>query len=110
MAKPNRIILTPVDNVGNLNHALALWPSPTYSAVMATAQNILSEIEAFMGRHDMSARDFGVAAMNDPAFVLRLRNGADIKSRSIDKIRQFILDNDKKKRLAKRERQVSVAA
>ena len=62
---------------------------------MSTRDQILSEIEAFLKRHSMSAGDFGIQCMRNPSFVYRLRRGQGILDSSIDRVRAFMADYDR---------------
>ena len=55
-----------------------------------TREELLEQIEAYMARHEMSARDFGVALKNDTAFVYRLRRGRGLSDKTVDRVRRFI--------------------
>lgn len=57
---------------------------------MSTRDQILSEIEAFLVRHRMSAGEFGVRCMRNPSFVYRLRRGQGILDSSIDRVRAYM--------------------
>jgi len=72
---------------------------------MSTRDQILSEIEAFLVRHGMSAGDFGVRCMRNPSFVYRLRRGQGILDSSIDRARAFMIEYDRP--LARRGRRES---
>ena len=63
---------------------------------MTLREQFLSEIEAFMRRHDMGQSAFGLAARNDGSFVTRLRTGeSDPKSTTIDEVRAWMTERDK---------------
>lgn len=66
---------------------------------MSTRDAFLADIRAFLAKHDMAADVFGKLAMNDVAFVYRLRE-RDIRASTIDKVRAFMAAYDKKKRRA----------
>lgn len=59
---------------------------------MKLRDQTLADIEAFLVRHGMSARAFGVAFRGDTAFVYRLREGKGIASDTIDDVRVFMRD------------------
>ena len=67
---------------------------------MSTRDDLLAEIEKFLRDIGMSATRFGEASMNDRALVKRLREGRDLRSETIDRIRAFMA----KERAAKRAR------
>lgn len=51
---------------------------------------LLHEIDAFLARTGMEPSRLGKDAVNDPAFVHRLRAGADVRTRTVDRIREFM--------------------
>lgn len=55
-----------------------------------TRDEFLQEIEAFLRAHAMSAGRFGVLAMNDSGFVHRIRDGKDVRLKTMDKVRDFM--------------------
>lgn len=57
---------------------------------MTTRDALLAEIEAFLHRHGVAASEFGRAALNDTSLVKRLRDGADVRLSTADRIRDFI--------------------
>lgn len=75
-----------------------------YSGIMSTREKLARQIEAFMARHGMNAETFGRQAMNDVAFVYRLRKGRNPSSVTIDKVTAFMADYAKKKRLTDEHR------
>jgi TnpA family transposase len=52
--------------------------------------DLLEEIEAFLATGAMSVTGFGLAALNDPNFVKRLRRGADMKLSTIERAHNFL--------------------
>jgi hypothetical protein len=67
---------------------------------MSTRDTLLAEIEAFLARHRMPETTFGKICLNDTAFVSRFRSGSDVRSRTADKLRQFMRDYKAPKRVA----------
>lgn len=59
---------------------------------MTERDKILTEIETFMANEGISPRQFGIRAMGDSGFVYRLRQGLDIKARTLDRVRAFMQD------------------
>jgi hypothetical protein len=53
-------------------------------------EEFLREIERFLADRDMSPTRFGLLALNDREFVRRLRRGSDVRTRTIEKVRQFM--------------------
>jgi len=54
------------------------------------SSTLLSEIEAFLRTHDMSATKFGDTAMADRHFVRQLRNGRRLWPETEAKARHFM--------------------
>lgn len=59
---------------------------------MNTQATLLSEIEAFLHGRDMAESTFGRMAVNDGKFVGRLRQGGNLTTATMDRVRQFIED------------------
>jgi len=57
---------------------------------MSTKDKLLADINAFLGRHNMRAADFGKWALNDTGFVYRLRQDLDPKSSTVDRCRAYM--------------------
>ena len=57
---------------------------------MSSTDILLAEIEAFIVRTGMTPTEFGVQALRDPAFMIRLRAGSDVRLRTADKVRAFM--------------------
>lgn len=55
---------------------------------------LLSEVEFFLENSGMSATGFGIAVLNDPPFVMQLRNGRDIKASTAERVRAFIRQHE----------------
>ena len=51
---------------------------------------LLAEIEAVCSRVGMSVTEFGLLALNDPAYVNNLRRGRECKMATIAKVRTAI--------------------
>jgi hypothetical protein len=62
---------------------------------MSTHEQFLSEIEDFLTGESMRPTTFGLKAVNDAKFVTNLRNGADVTTRTMDRVRAFIRDHQK---------------
>lgn len=58
--------------------------------MIVPANSLLRDVEAFLRRSGMSARSFGEAARNDPAFVLKLRNGRSPSLRVAEETYRFM--------------------
>lgn len=76
---------------------------------MITArQKLLADVEAFLQRHEMNYTSFGRQALNDTAFVARLRAGKDLRFDTAEKVRQFMDEYPvRKKKAAHRDRAVA---
>lgn len=61
--------------------------------ITSLRDQLLADIEAFLTRTGMDPSRFGRDAMNDPAFVPRLRDGADVRARTVDRIRKFMSEH-----------------
>lgn len=57
---------------------------------MTITETLLAKVEAFLAETGMSESAFGVKALNDGKFVPRLRSGAGITTKTIDKVERFI--------------------
>jgi hypothetical protein len=58
--------------------------------ITSIRDDLLCEIDAFLDRTGMEPSRLGKDAVNDPAFVHRLRAGADVRTRTVDRIRKFM--------------------
>lgn len=63
---------------------------------MTTRDALLAEIEAFLERSGVAASEFGRAVLNDTSLVKRLRDGADVRLSTADRIRAFIAAHKRK--------------
>lgn len=63
---------------------------PVLSPSMSSREKFVAEVEAFLTRTGMSARAFGIAALNDGRFVARLRDGGDVRLETADRVRRFM--------------------
>ena len=59
-----------------------------------TSPPLITEIEAFLSRHEMSAISFGRKVLRDPHFVRDLRAGRDLKMSTVDRVRGFMAEYD----------------
>lgn len=60
---------------------------------MTTREVLLTQIEKFLAATGLPASEFGRLALNDTAFVKRLREGADIRIGTVDKITAFMREH-----------------
>lgn len=65
---------------------------------MSTRETVLAEIEKFLRETRMSATQFGDKSINDRALVKRLREGRDLTTGTVDKIRAFMRQERTRKR------------
>lgn len=55
---------------------------------------LLSEIETWCDRRDMTVTEFGRRATGDGSLVTRIRRGADLRSSTVERVRSFMGEND----------------
>ena len=55
-----------------------------------TRDDFLKDVDRYIASHDISAREFSVQATGDAGFVSRLRNGANITLKTMEKVRDFM--------------------
>lgn len=65
--------------------------------------NLLFVIERHLRRHDIPATRFGREAVNDPRFVLDLRNGREPRPETRDRVLAFMAARDGQQHTARRE-------
>jgi hypothetical protein len=75
------------------NCRLKVWIYPNITGGMSLKQTLLDDIEAFLASTGMKHTAFGSRALNDPAFVTRLREGKDIQTKTIERVRAFMEDH-----------------
>jgi hypothetical protein len=59
---------------------------------MTDQEKLLAEIDAFLAPRRMAESTFGRLAVNDGKFVGRLRAGADFRTQTAARIREFICE------------------
>lgn len=69
---------------------LAIWGIAHYVGVMRTRDKLIADIEAFLKRYKMRPTVFGTLAVNDAKLMSELRAGADLTTKRMDKIRDFM--------------------
>ena len=69
-------------------------PGPRPAAPMDQARLLLDEIADFCRRTGMAESTFGRRAVNDGKFVSRMRFGGRVTTRTIEKIRDFMVEHD----------------
>jgi hypothetical protein len=69
---------------------------------MSSADALLQEIEDFLQRSGMTPTQFGQGAMNNSSFVRQLRSGSGVTLRTLDKVRAFMADWERRKRPKRR--------
>jgi predicted transcriptional regulator len=55
-----------------------------------TQNEFLNQIEEFLAERRMSHTAFGKSAVHDASFVTRLRKGADVKLKTVEKILRWM--------------------
>lgn len=58
--------------------------------VMSTSDQLLREIEEFMAATGLKEWQVGKGAVNDAMFVSRLRSGAQPRTDTLDRVREFM--------------------
>jgi Tfp pilus assembly protein PilX len=76
---------------------------------MSSAEALLRDIEAFLQRTGITPTQFGLEAMNNSSFVRQLRNGSGVTLRTLDKVRAFMTDWEKKNKRPSKGREMSRA-
>lgn len=61
---------------------------------MSTADQLLSEIEQFCARHQMSETTFGRESVRDGHLVRRLRTHKSLTTKRLDQVREFMAERD----------------
>jgi hypothetical protein len=59
---------------------------------MSIADELLRDVERFIEQHGISPSVFGLLAVNDGHLVRDLRDGVDIRSSRIDRVRKFMAE------------------
>ena len=57
---------------------------------MSTRDQFLCEVEAYIVGSGMTATEFGLAVLRDGSFVFRLREGKDIRTKTLDQVREWM--------------------
>lgn len=52
--------------------------------------SIITQIESFLSEHQMAAATFGKLALNDPALVINLKNGRDLRQSTVERLQRFM--------------------
>lgn len=60
---------------------------------MSIKDDLINDIDAYLARSGMTATEFGVAVLNDTAFVHRLRRGKDVRVATVEKVRAWMRDH-----------------
>lgn len=66
-----------------------------------TTHELIEEIDAFLKRSGMTQSAFGLRALNDSHFVRRLREGKDVRLRTVARLRQFMRDFERQQQKGK---------
>jgi len=75
------------------NGGLTYWHLPISICRMSIKQTILSMIESYLRATNMTATAFGVAVMNDTAFVHDLRKGRGMTLDIADRVLAYMRNN-----------------
>ena len=67
---------------------------------MTRSQKLKREIDLFLGLTGMRPTNFGKSALNDPAFYGKLRDGRRLYGDTEDRVRQYMDDYARLKRVA----------
>lgn len=59
---------------------------------MSLTAKLLADIEAFLAEADMAETTFGLRALRDGKFVSRLRSGAGITIKTLDRVNAYIAE------------------
>lgn len=59
-------------------------------------EQLVDKIDRFLEVNGLSASEFGRMALNDSGFVKRLRDGKDVRLKTVDKIEAFIRNSSSK--------------
>jgi len=70
---------------------------------MTGREQLLHDIETFLGRTGMAATTFGRLCLNDTAFVHRLRSGTDARLDTAERVRRFIAEYEVPRPLGRNE-------
>lgn len=71
-----------------------LGNNPLSFVTMSTHEQLLSEIEGFLARHRIAPTTFGLRSVNDAKLVANLRSGADVTTRTLDRVRSYMRRQD----------------
>lgn len=77
---------------------LALLRGRNYNSAMSTKDKLISDIEAFLKRHELGPTQFGLMSLRDGALMIKLRRGSDITTSRADRVYKFMADFEKKSR------------
>lgn len=80
-----------------------------YDSIMSIKNDLINEIDAYLDRSGMTATEFGVAVLNDTAFVHRLRRGKDVRVATVEKVRQWMVDHPLARRRSRKTEARSAA-
>lgn len=73
---------------------------------MSTREQFLAEVEAYLKAHDMDPSNLGILALRNPAFVMRLRAGMDVRVSTMDRVQKWMREHplDRKRKKAAEHR------
>ena len=61
---------------------------------MNIREQFVADVESFLLRHGMPQTSLGLKALNDGSFVTRLREGHDVRTRTMDRVRAYMRSMD----------------
>ena len=62
-------------------------------------EQILKDIDAFVARKGISARTLSVLATGDSGFISRLRSGKNVTLDKLERVQQYMHENNRRNRL-----------
>lgn len=69
---------------------LTIGNFPYTVRLMSLTQKLLADVEAFLDEIRMAETTFGLRALNDGKFVSRLRSGAGITIKTLDRVNTYM--------------------
>lgn len=70
---------------------LTVWKYPiTVRAMNDTRARLIRKIDRWIAANKISPSEFGLMALNDTGFVKRLRDGKDVRLKTVERIETFM--------------------
>ncbi len=76
---------------------------------MTIRDQFLYDIERFLKRTGIKPAPFGTMVLNDRSFVINLRAGKDVRTRTIEKVRAFMAEYEANQNKPRRSRSRAAA-